>query len=141
MCLRSFPLCLNLLYCSDSSHTGLLLFLRSLGSDASFLNFSTGFSVEGNGKAWEHGFLHRVWASPAAPLPSPDISCLQLFLESHEGMDPQYLCLLSASPSTTVLEPQSESPCPRTAVRTSEFFTAIVSQLAHRDTHLTSSGP
>lgn len=82
-----------------------------------------------------------MWASPAVPLPSPDISCPQLFLESQEGMNPQCLCLPSASPSTTVLEPQSESPCPRTAVRTSEFFIAIVLQLAHRDTHLTSSGP
>lgn len=124
--MRSFPLCFNLLYYSDSSHTGLLLPLRSLGSDIPFLNSSAGFSAEGNGETWEPGFLHRLWASPAVPLPSPAIDVYkashpQLFLESCDGMDP--LCLLSASPSTTVLEPHSEYPCLRAAVRTSEFFT------------------
>lgn len=56
---------------TDSSHTGLLLFLRPLGSHAAFLNSSAGFSVEGNGKTWE---LDRVWASLASPLPSSAIS-------------------------------------------------------------------
>lgn len=127
MCARSFPLCLNLLCHSDSSHTDLLSHLRSLGSDAPFLNSSTGFSVEGHGETWEHGFLHRVWTSPADSLPSHAISFdkasgPQLFVESHEGMDPQSLCLLSASPFITILTPQSESPCPRTSVTSEEFF-------------------
>lgn len=102
MCAWSFPLCLNLLCHSDSSHTGLLLPLRSLGSDVPFLNSSTGFSVEGHGETWEHSFLYRVWASPAASLTSLAMSFYkasgpQLFVESHEGTDGPSVSLPSLS--------------------------------------------